>query len=41
MVPRVCVDQRVDFQPVGLEAATRDALAYHEISIDPDTARGV
>src|SRR5206468_5837679 len=56
--------ERVDFQPVDLEAATRDALAYlarfrdvlekgtleqrkeflrgfvHEISIDPDTARG-
>ncbi len=57
--------ERVDFQPIDLEAATRDALAYlarfrevleegaleqrkeflrgfvHEISIDPDTARGV
>jgi len=27
-VPRVCVDQCVDFRPVDLEAATRDALAY-------------
>src|SRR5712691_4985442 len=57
--------ERVDYQPVDLEAATRDALTYlarfrdvleegtleqrkeflrgfvHEISIDPDTARGV
>src|SRR5713101_1259437 len=57
--------ERIDYQPVDLEAATRDALAYlarfrdvleegsleqrkeflrdfvHEISIDPDTARGV
>src|SRR5207245_6078039 len=57
--------ERIDYQPVDLEAATRDALAYlarfrevlgegsleqrkeflrgfvHEISIDPDNARGV
>ncbi len=57
--------ERIDYQPVDLEAATREALAYlarfrdvleegtleqrkellrgfvHEISIDPDTARGV
>jgi len=63
--PRLADLERVDFQPVDLEAATRDALAYlarfrdvleegtleqrkeflrgfvHEISIDPDTARGV
>ena len=63
--PRLVDLERVDFQPVDLEAATRDALAYlarfrdvleegtleqpkeflrgfvHEISIDPDTARGV
>jgi len=63
--PRLADLERVDFEPVDLEAATRDALAYlarfrdvleegtleqrkellrgfvHEISIDPDTARGV
>jgi site-specific DNA recombinase len=63
--PRLADLERVDFQPVDLEAATRDALAYlarfrdvleegtleqrkeflrgfvHEISIDPDAARGV
>ena len=62
--PRLADLERVDFQPVDLEAATRDALAYlarfrevleegtleqrkeflrgfvHEISIDPDAARG-
>ncbi len=40
--PRLADLERVDFQPVDLEAATRDALGFvHEISIDPDTARGV
>src|SRR6266699_2172831 len=63
--PRLADLERVDYQPVDLEAATPDALAYlarfrdvleegtleqrkeflrgfvHEISIDPDNARGV
>ena len=62
---RLADSERIGSQPVDLEAATREALAYlarfrnvleegtleqrkeflrgfvHEISIDPDTARGV